>query len=363
MYLKKVIQQMRVQLKSILPVFHKAQVENLILMVVGMVYAQSVNLPKVATKMPLKIQIEGRVQRLERLLANNKFEPLEVMKPVAIRVLKQVSRRSRKVRLVMDRSMINDTINVLHVAVVFHGRALPLGWVEVPHEGMSDLALQQELLRWVAGCLPKRVSVSLVADREFHSIWLATWIATSLKWSFGLRIKGNTKIEIDGQMVDASTLAIKGACTWHESVKVTTDKAATYRVNFFTEWVVTEDEPWLIITNFSHPSKVEPAYCRRFGIEEMFSDLKSRGLNLEDTRLTDPKRLLRLLAATAIAYLWIMEVGLTAVANGWRKYIDNRGQASTLSLCQIGLRWIEDRLTQGLVPPRFRFRFHLLPDS
>ena len=101
------------------------------LMVAGMVYAQSLNLPKVATKMLLKIQIEGRVQWLERLLANNKFKPLEVMKLVA------------------------------------------------------------------------------------------TWVATSLKWSFGLRTKGNTKIEIDGQMVNASTLAIKGVCPWHESVNVT----------------------------------------------------------------------------------------------------------------------------------------------
>jgi hypothetical protein len=67
------------------------------------------------------------------------------------------------------------------------------------------------------------VSVSLVADREFHSIWLATWLATSLKWFFGLRIKGNAKIEINGQMVDAWTLAIKGACTWYESVKLTRD--------------------------------------------------------------------------------------------------------------------------------------------
>ena len=41
--------------------------------------------------------------------------------------------------MVMDRSMINDTLNLLWVAVAYEGRALPLGWVQVPHEGNSNL--------------------------------------------------------------------------------------------------------------------------------------------------------------------------------------------------------------------------------
>ena len=44
----------------------------------------------------------------------------------------------------LERSLVKDTVNLLWVAVAFAGRALPLGWVEVPHEGSSDLALQQE---------------------------------------------------------------------------------------------------------------------------------------------------------------------------------------------------------------------------
>jgi hypothetical protein len=47
----------------------------------------------------------------------------------------------------------------------------------------------------------------------------------------------------------------------------------------------------------------------------MFSDHKSRGLNLESTRITDRDRIERLLAAGALACLRIMEVG----AFIWRK--------------------------------------------
>ncbi|HKE03218.1 MAG TPA: hypothetical protein VKE91_04120, partial [Blastocatellia bacterium] len=46
--------------------------------------------------------------------------------------------------------------------------------------------------------------------------------------------------------------------------------------------------------------KASETYAERFWIEEMFSDHKSRGLNLESTRLTDPDRIERLLVAVTL---------------------------------------------------------------
>jgi hypothetical protein len=50
----------------------------------------------------------------------------------------------------------------------------------------------------------------------------------------------------------------------------------------------------------------------------VISDHKSRGLNLESTRITDPDRLERLLVAVILALLRIMEVGaLVIFRNQW----------------------------------------------
>ena len=85
----------------------------------------------------------------------------------------------------------------------------------------------------------------------------------------------------------------------------------------------------------------------------MFSDHKSRGLNLESTRITDPDRLERLLVAVTLALLWIMEVGaLVIFRNQWRQ-ADNRGAKRSVSICQIGLRWLKECLNKGLFPPLF----------
>jgi len=48
---------------------------------------------------------------------------------------------------------------------------------------------------------------------------------------------------------------------------------------------------------------------KRWGIESLFGALKSRGFNLEDTRLQDPERLSRLLGLLALAFTWAFIVG------------------------------------------------------
>ena len=46
------------------------------------------------------------------------------------------------------------------------------------------------------------------------------------------------------------------------------------------------------------------AYARRWGIECLFGDTKTRGFNMEDTRLTDPRKLDLLIGLVALAVAW-----------------------------------------------------------
>lgn len=360
--IRKVFYQMQYRLGQMLPVFHKAHVKNLIGLVVGIVHAEGVTLPRAASRAPLgsKVQLEARVQRFERLLKCGKFVPLEVLEPVARQVLEWVWRKTKDIVLIVDRSQINDTINLLYVSVAYCGRALPLGWVRVAHDGCSDLALQQELLQWVAGCLPAGCRPAVVADREFHSIWLAFWIERVLGWWYVLRIKGDTTLlgRWGWQRADAS--ALPGVTSFYRGQTVTQGGPPDFHVNLLAVWRETEDEPWLLITNFPDRKKAQACYERRFWIEEMFSDHKSRGLNLESTRLTDPDRLQRLLVAVVLAYLWIMEIGAFSVASGQWKQVDNKGADRSVSLCRLGLRWIAKCLTDGLLPPMISLKFNKL---
>ena len=48
----------------------------------------------------------------------------------------------------------------------------------------------------------------------------------------------------------------------------------------------------------------------------MFGCLKSRGFRFEDTHLSDPERISRLLALLALAFLWAVQTGAWLTAQG-----------------------------------------------
>ena len=54
---------------------------------------------------------------------------------------------------------------------------------------------------------------------------------------------------------------------------------------------------------------------KRWAIECLFGDAKTRGLNLEDTRLTDPRKLDLLMAIVALALAWAGRAAVTLLGN------------------------------------------------
>jgi hypothetical protein len=58
-----------------------------------------------------------------------------------------------------------------------------------------------------------------------------------------------------------------------------------------------------VVSNISARAALD-AYKQRWAIECLFGDTKTRGLNLEDTRLVDPRKLDLLLALVALAVAW-----------------------------------------------------------
>lgn len=335
---------------------HKPALNNLAYLVTGIAAGQTVRLPQVARHLPLRrLQIASRVERLERVLQAKSFVPMRLLAPVAAVVLRQLARRGPLV-IAMDRSFVNHTINLLYVAVAFHGRCLPLGWVNVGHKGQSSLEHQQALLGWLRPLVPPGAVVTIVADREFNSVRLADWIGRELGWQYVLRIKHWTWIEAGPDAwAKARELAEPGYRMIWLGVQVT-KKAYGAEANFCSVWREGEQEPWLLVTNLRDEAETQRLYAQRFWIEEMFSDHKKRGLNLASSRITDHERLERLIAAVVLAYVFAIETGCRVVAAGRRRHVDNRGRERSVSLCQLGLRWISEALGGGVPLPRFTLR-------
>jgi hypothetical protein len=73
---------------------------------------------------------------------------------------------------------------------------------------------------------------------------------------------------------------------------------------------------WLIVVSNIPARRALDAYRKRWAIECMFGDAKSRGLNLEDTRLTCPRKLALLMALVALAIAWAGRVAADLLGPG-----------------------------------------------
>ena len=71
------------------------------------------------------------------------------------------------------------------------------------------------------------------------------------------------------------------------------------------------DEPRILATGKSPNYYTALDYGMRWGCEAMFSDFKTRGFGLEDTRLERPDRVARLLLILSVALHWCVFTGIS----------------------------------------------------
>ncbi len=146
----------------------------------------------------------------------------------------------------------------------------------------------------------------LLADREFiGGRWITFLLETSIL--FAIRMKENSTIRLeDGRGYQLKTLLRKPA-----RFKLLQSRPA--RLEAMDEGLGTPlsfaakrlgDGELLIVASNRPGKKALNAYRRRWQIEGLFGDSKTRGLNMEDTRLTQPVKLNTLLVIITLAMAW-----------------------------------------------------------
>ena len=144
----------------------------------------------------------------------------------------------------------------------------------------------------------------------------------------------------------------EGACYPWKQVGFTTQ--AYGPVHVLVWWAKGYKEPLYLVTNVDNMTKACAYYRKRFRIETLFSDHKSRGFYLHKSHLAHPQRLARLMMAACLAYIWILYLGAMALTQGWVGLI-HRQDRCDLSLFQLGLLWRDFLLNEvGYVPVCFQ---------
>ena len=178
-------------------------------------------------------------------------------------------------------------------ALCWGERALPLAWRVEETEGAIGFGVQRGLLDAVAAWLPELTCVRLLGDRFYGTPALIAH-CQALGWDYRLRLKGNLRVWIDG--ADAGSVAQLARSTPDlTGVELTACRVRT-NIGFIQD--PGHEEAWIVEPRGSPDIAMSEApgylatldYARRWGIEPMFSDFKTRGFGLEDSQIRHPGR-------------------------------------------------------------------------
>jgi hypothetical protein len=147
---------------------------------------------------------------------------------------------------------------------------------------------------------------ALLADREFVGTqWFLFLIEEKIP--FIIRVKQNSMVEIGES---GGKLPIGRLRKWLGRKKVINHPVNLWGLSLYVSIEKRRDakEQMIVVSNFPFEDALG-MYRRRWEIETMFSCLKTRGFRMEDTHITDPDKIEKVLFVLAIAFCWAYRMG------------------------------------------------------
>ena len=199
------------------------------------------------------------------------------------------------------------------LAVVTRRARVPLLWSVLDNRGGSSdsgerIALMQRYLA-IFGAASIRL---LLADREFIGIeWMDFLNKNNIPFAIRMKEKLIVATE-DGRRLALGSLLRK--CRGVRTFQAALGDRSCHRelqLNFAARRL--EGGELLIVASNTPARPALAAYRKRWAIECLFGDTKSRGLNLEDTRLVTPRKLALLLGLVALAITWAARAAATLI--------------------------------------------------
>jgi hypothetical protein len=293
-------------LQERLPAQRKTQREALGTLIATMLDVRSPNTVDLASGLPRAAErLDMRLQWVSRVLSNRHIDAGEVMAPFARELLTQETGANKTLVLSIDQSQISERFQMLMISLRHGERAVPLGWSVKETQGGMGFAAQEPLLEQVLAVLPDDAQVVLMGDRFYGTPDLIEWCRSN-RWGWRLRLKDNLTLRFEGKETKLAELATREQ-RFLTNVRIT-HKAVRTHIGIVQD--KGHKEPWIIAMSEPPDYFKTMDYGMRWGIECMFSDLKSRGFSLEETQLRYADRVERLVLVMALALYFAVSCGL-----------------------------------------------------
>ena len=319
--------------------WNKPTTACLVQILIAVISLRTVNLKKIACGIKGEAALESQYRRLQRFFARVTFFRL-ILWP---NCWQGFFLPNEALYLSMDRTNWQwgrSNLNFLVLSVCYRGVAIPLYWVALDKKGNSDTTERIQLVNLFISGFGREKIAGLLADREFvGSEWL-TYL-TEKQIPFDLRVKKNhlaTNAKGVSVRIDTLFSYLKPG-----EAAVLTGKRTVMGQKVFLSALRLSDGDLLILATDQAPEGSIRRYRYRWEIETLFSCLKGRGFNFEDTRLIDLKRIEALFGVLALALAWAHKVGDWRHQNQRPITVKKHGRLA-ISYFRYGLDWINQAL-------------------
>jgi len=325
----------------------RRHLQTLIWMVIGVICAECISLPKWAIYSRTRaVFAQSHQRRFSRWLHNPRINVHKLYSPLLQKAL--ADWESSTMTLIEDTSMLWDEYCLIRLSVQYRGRAVPLVWRVIRHGSSSvQFSVYQAMLSRAAKLIPASVSVCFLADRGFADVQLMRYLRDQLHWNFRIRVKSSTWIHRPGKgwkQLNQYRLAA-GEVVLLQGVSLTKTKPLD-ALNLAIGRDPLSRQQWLVATNEPATLQTFREYSERFQIEEELLDEKSNGFQLERSEFRSAPTLSRLCFVMAVATLLLTIQGQQVVADGKRRWVDAHWQRGN-SYLRIGWNWFKGVLHQG----------------
>ncbi len=274
-------------------------------MLVAIIIASTVNLTQLALFFPSRALISSRYRRIQRFFHHHKLDYNEV----AGFVMKLFGFMDTDYYLSLDRTNWKwgkANVNLLVLAVVYRGAAIPVYWLPLNKRGNSNTRERIALMKRFISQFGQHRIQGVLADREFiGDKWLGWMLKQNIPFYVRIRnnsysVKGKNKpIRVDhlfrtlkpGEVMQCSKARYIGTCS------------------VYLSGLRLSDGQLLILVSHHRNTESIRIYGLRWEIETLFGCLKGRGFKLEDTRMVGYLRIKKLLVLPVIAFCWSHKVG------------------------------------------------------
>ena len=283
--------------------WNKSRLECFAMIILGMISAESVNLAQIAShvKQSTSTKYDSIYKRIQNFFSGFKFSQEDVAKFI-VKLFE-----FKSINLIIDRTNWwygSKHINYLVLSIRYKNVAIKIFSMALTKCANSTAAQRIEMLKRVITCFGKNIIGDFCGDREFLCVKLLKYLVEE-NIPFTMRIKGGCVVKNGtGQKVTIKALLrdvrpgeiriIRNIILLKQSVDVVAYIRGT--------------ELTMLATNHDLDT-AQDRYINRNQIETMFKAMKTQGFNLEDTHITRPERLEKLMGTMAIAFAWAYKIG------------------------------------------------------